>query len=87
MNISVGLYFTFWALESISNWSRLQRVVVSIFVAFFFQSLFGKRKYHRGTIVGRRMAWILGGICREDGKMFLVECPEGKRDRVTLGKC
>ena len=50
------------------------------------ESQFGKRKYHRGTIVGRRFAWVLGGICRETGEMFLVQCPDNKRDRPTLEK-
>ena len=27
-------------------------------------SMFGKRKFHRGTVQGRRMLWVLGGICR-----------------------
>ena len=50
------------------------------------ESQFGKRKYHRGTIIGRRFALVLGGICRETGEMFLVQCPENKRDRPTLEK-
>ena len=50
------------------------------------ESQFGKRKYHRGTIIGRRFAWVLGGICRETGEMFLVQCPGNKRDRPTLEK-
>ena len=39
-----------------------------------YKSQFGKRKYNKGTISGRRFAWILGGACRETGKMFLVQC-------------
>ena len=41
-----------------------------------YESQFGKRKYHRGTIIGRRFALVLGGICRETGEMFLVQCPK-----------
>ena len=48
------------------------------------ESQFGKRKYNRGTIIGRRFAWILGGVCRETGDMFLVPCPNNKRDKPTL---
>ena len=29
------------------------------------ESMFGKRKYNRGTIMGCRQMWVLGGICRE----------------------
>ena len=29
------------------------------------ESMFGKRKYHRGRILGVRQMWVLGGICRE----------------------
>ena len=31
-----------------------------------------------------RNQWVLGGYCRNDGKIFLVECPGNKRDRSTL---
>jgi len=48
------------------------------------ESQFGKRKYNRGTIIGRRFAWILGGICRETEEMFLIQCPGNKRDKITL---
>ena len=48
------------------------------------ESQFGKRKYNKGTIIGRRFAWILGGVCRETGEMFLVQCPGNKRDKPTL---
>ena len=47
-------------------------------------SQFGKCKYNKGTIIGRRSAWILGGVCRETGDMFLVQCPGNKRDKPTL---
>ena len=50
------------------------------------ESMFGKRKYNRGTIEGRRQAWVLGGVCRETKEIFLVLCPENKRDRPTLEK-
>ena len=50
------------------------------------ESMFGKRKYNRGTIEGRRQAWVLGGVCRETKEIFLVLCPENKRDRATLEK-
>ena len=29
------------------------------------ESMFGKRKYHRGRISGQRQLWVLGSICRE----------------------
>ena len=48
------------------------------------ESQFGKRKYNKGTIIGRRFAWILGGVCRDTGEMFLVQCPGNKRDKPTL---
>ena len=48
------------------------------------ESQFGKRKYNRGTILGRRFAWILGGVCRETGEMFLVQCKNNKRGKDTL---
>ena len=48
------------------------------------ESKFGKRKYGKGRIRSRRNAWVLGGICREDGDLFLVECPGNKRNRATL---
>ncbi len=28
--------------------------------------------------------WIFGGICRETKEIFLVPCPNNKRDRATL---
>ena len=28
------------------------------------ESMFGKRKYRRGRITGRRQMWVLGGVCR-----------------------
>ena len=48
------------------------------------ESLFGKRKYHRGTIEGRRFAWVLGGVCRETKEIFIEICPDNKRDKATL---
>ena len=48
------------------------------------ESMFGKRKYHRGRILGRRQMWVLGGICRETKEIFLVICPNNKRDKQTL---
>ena len=42
----------------ISGYSKYQRKVID-------ESMFGKRKYHRGTILGRRQMWVLGGVCRE----------------------
>ena len=48
------------------------------------ESQFDKRKYNRGTILGRRFAWIHGGVCRETGEMFLVQCKNNKRDKATL---
>ena len=34
------------------------------------ESMFGKRRYHRGRILGRRQMWVLGGVCRETKKVF-----------------
>jgi len=48
------------------------------------ESMFGKRKYRRGRITGRRQMWVLGGVCRETGECFLEPCPDNKRDRATL---
>ena len=48
------------------------------------ESQFGKRKYNRGTILGRRFAWILGGVCRETGEMFLVQCKDNTCDKAKL---
>ena len=46
------------------------------------ESKFGKRKYHRGKrVVGK---WVLGGIQRSNGQLFLVECDDNKRDHNTL---
>ena len=46
------------------------------------ESKFGKRKYHRGKrVVGK---WVLGGIQRSNGQLFLVECEDNKRDHNTL---
>ena len=50
------------------------------------ESQFGKRKYNRGTIRGRRFAWVLGGVCRETKEIFVVQCPDNKRDKPTLEK-
>ena len=40
------------------------------------------------TIGGRQRAcrdqWVLGGLCRETGDIFMVECPHNKRDKTTL---
>ena len=71
-------------------------------IKLYFNSMFGKRKFHRGTIEGRRMLWVLGGICRckikineillyifiqrETGEFFLAICPENKRNKETLNK-
>ena len=40
------------------------------------------RKYNRGSTHNRRNVWILGGVCRETGDMFLAECPN--RNKPTL---
>ena len=46
------------------------------------ESKFGKRKYNRGRLVEGQ--WVVGGICRETGDIFLAECPNNKRDADTL---
>ena len=48
------------------------------------ESQFCKRKYNGSRILGRRFAWILGGVCRETEEMFLVQCKNNKRDKATL---
>ena len=47
------------------------------------ESIFGKRKYNRGSVKGRGM-WVLGGVCRETGDVFLERCTNNRRDRPTL---
>lgn len=46
------------------------------------ESKFGKRKYNKGRHVEGQ--WVLGGICRETGDIFLATCPNNKRDATTL---
>merc|ERR1719285_24073 len=48
------------------------------------ESMFGKRKYHKGRISGRRQCWVLGGVVRETGEMFIDICPNNLRDKPTL---
>ena len=40
-------------------------------------------QYNRGSCKGRG-AWILGGVCRETGEVFLERCMKNRRDRATL---
>ena len=44
----------------------------------------GKRKYRRGRISGRRQQWVLGGVVRETGEIFLEFCPNNKVIRWVL---
>ena len=46
------------------------------------ESKFGKRKYNRGRVVEGQ--WVVGGICRETGEIFVALCPDNKRDSATL---
>ena len=47
-----------------------------------YESKFGKRKYNcRKRVIGK---WILGGIQRSNGQLFMVECKNNKRDHNTL---
>lgn len=46
------------------------------------ESKFGRRKYNRGRVVEGQ--WVVGGICRETGEIFIAMCPENKRDAATL---
>ena len=43
-------------------------------------SKFGKHKYNKGRLVEGQ--WVLGGICREDKKIFLIPVPS--HDKETL---
>ena len=47
------------------------------------ESKFIKRKYHRGKAKVCK-EWVLGGVCRETGKCFMVIVPN--RTRQTLQK-
>ena len=38
------------------------------------ESKFGKKKYNKGRLVEGQ--WVIGGICRETGDVFLAVCPE-----------
>jgi len=84
---TVAKYFTqfrawicMWALEHYSE-TKIGGEGMTIEID---ESKFGKRKYHRGRLRARRDSWVLGGLCRETGDIFLVECPGNKRDRATL---
>ena len=46
-------------------------------------SMFGKRKYNRGSCKGRGM-WILGGVCHETKDVFLKQSDNNRQDRATL---
>jgi len=46
------------------------------------ESKFGKRKYNRGRVVEAQ--WVVGGIYRETGEIFVALCPDNKRDSATL---
>ena len=46
------------------------------------ESKFGKRKYNKGRVIEGQ--WVIGGICRENGDIFVALCPENKRDAETL---
>lgn len=46
------------------------------------ESLFGKRKYHRGRRVDHN--WILGGICTETDEIFLSFIPDNKKTSDQL---
>ena len=47
------------------------------------ESKSGKRIYNKGRLVEGQ--WVIGGICHETIKdVFLVLCPENKRDAATL---
>ena len=46
------------------------------------ESKFGKRKYNRGKRVEGQ--WVFGGIDTETKGIFLIPCPENKRNADTL---
>ena len=48
------------------------------------ESMFGKRKYTKGTKKNRHPKWVLGGICLETGQVFLEICPREERSMEVL---
>ena len=46
------------------------------------EAKFGKRKYNKGRVIEGQ--WVIGGICRETGEIFVALCPNNKRDSQTL---
>ncbi|KII62455.1 hypothetical protein RF11_13826 [Thelohanellus kitauei] len=44
------------------------------------EAKFGKRKSNVGRIVDGQ--WVVGGICRETQDVFLVPCPENRRNAI-----
>lgn len=46
------------------------------------ESVIIKRKHNVGAIRGNMTAWIFGGICREDGKRFIVEVENRKAETL-----
>ena len=56
-----------WCLENSSN-CQIGGVGTVVEID---ESKFGKRKYNKGRKVLHRNQWVLGGYCRNDGKIFL----------------
>ena len=66
--------------RQIANWVKM--CICTGTTVEIDESKFGKRKYNRGRHVEGQ--WVVGGICRETGDIFLAECPGNKRDATTL---
>ena len=86
-NDTISKYFTYFrdaiGAEMLAN-SGYKKIGGPGTTVEIDESMFEKRRYHRGRILGRRMLWVLGGICRETKEVFLAICPDNKRDKATL---
>jgi len=68
--------------ETIADWLSYCREGCTGLTVETDESKFGKRKYNKGRLVEGQ--WVVGGICRETGDVFLAVCPNNKRDAETL---
>ena len=58
--------------------SHSQAGSANVDITSYVDIISGKRKYRRGRISGRRQQWVLGGVVRETGEIFLEFCPNNK---------